>query len=328
MSCRSGKSLVYNAPVLSSIERDPSVTALYLFPTKALAQDQLRSLKGLVHSSPALRQRVQCWWVLCGAWDCHDTPTLAHLCSCVCVCVCVCVCACVRAPVLDDQRVRRRHSPPSAQQHPRRRQYCSHQPRHATPCSFAPPWRVGAVSRVSALASDRRGAHVSACCFSGGLHTSVTRLPPHWQLCWCLRSPCVHGHSPTAACSHHVWQSPTGCGLLRHYCQPRAPLPAAGSCSDRDGAGPEVAACAHCRHVVMGLAQVPACLYQMARNGNHLQTNTACGDKVRPPVHSCRLAAAPLSSQPVASPLLYLCVSRSPWWMQRRTGLPLVRERW
>ena len=86
---------MYNAPVLSSIERDPSVTALYLFPTKALAQDQLRSLKGLVHSSPALRQRVQCWWVLCGAWDCHDTPTLAHLCSCVCVCVCVCVRVCV-----------------------------------------------------------------------------------------------------------------------------------------------------------------------------------------------------------------------------------------
>jgi ATP-dependent helicase YprA (DUF1998 family) len=37
----SGKTLCYNGPVLSSILRDPSSRALYLFPTKALAQDQL-----------------------------------------------------------------------------------------------------------------------------------------------------------------------------------------------------------------------------------------------------------------------------------------------
>jgi DEAD/DEAH box helicase domain-containing protein len=40
----SGKTLCYNAPVLSSILRDPSTRALYLFPTKALAQDQLAEL--------------------------------------------------------------------------------------------------------------------------------------------------------------------------------------------------------------------------------------------------------------------------------------------
>ena len=40
----SGKTLCYNAPVLSSILRDPSSRALYLFPTKALAQDQLAEL--------------------------------------------------------------------------------------------------------------------------------------------------------------------------------------------------------------------------------------------------------------------------------------------
>lgn len=43
----SGKTLCYNAPVLSSIVRDPATRALYLFPTKALAQDQLAELHGL-----------------------------------------------------------------------------------------------------------------------------------------------------------------------------------------------------------------------------------------------------------------------------------------
>ncbi|HEX5109361.1 MAG TPA: DEAD/DEAH box helicase [Vicinamibacterales bacterium] len=40
----SGKTLCYNAPVLSTMLRDPSARALYLFPTKALAQDQLAEL--------------------------------------------------------------------------------------------------------------------------------------------------------------------------------------------------------------------------------------------------------------------------------------------
>jgi DEAD/DEAH box helicase domain-containing protein len=43
----SGKTLCYNAPVLSTILRDPSTRALYLFPTKALAQDQLAELHDL-----------------------------------------------------------------------------------------------------------------------------------------------------------------------------------------------------------------------------------------------------------------------------------------
>ena len=43
----SGKTLCYNAPVLSAILRDPSTRALYLFPTKALAQDQLAELHEL-----------------------------------------------------------------------------------------------------------------------------------------------------------------------------------------------------------------------------------------------------------------------------------------
>jgi DEAD/DEAH box helicase domain-containing protein len=40
----SGKTLCYNAPILNTILRDPSTRALYVFPTKALAQDQLAEL--------------------------------------------------------------------------------------------------------------------------------------------------------------------------------------------------------------------------------------------------------------------------------------------
>ena len=41
----SGKTLCYNVPVLEALERDPRARALYIFPTKALAQDQLGKLK-------------------------------------------------------------------------------------------------------------------------------------------------------------------------------------------------------------------------------------------------------------------------------------------
>jgi DEAD/DEAH box helicase domain-containing protein len=46
----SGKTLCYNAPVLDAILKDPSTRALYLFPTKALAQDQLAELHELVRT--------------------------------------------------------------------------------------------------------------------------------------------------------------------------------------------------------------------------------------------------------------------------------------
>lgn len=44
----SGKTLCYNLPVLTAILDDPEARALYLFPTKALARDQLVSLHELV----------------------------------------------------------------------------------------------------------------------------------------------------------------------------------------------------------------------------------------------------------------------------------------
>ena len=43
----SGKSLGYNLPALHALATDASARCLYLFPTKALAQDQLRALRAL-----------------------------------------------------------------------------------------------------------------------------------------------------------------------------------------------------------------------------------------------------------------------------------------
>ena len=40
----SGKTLAFNLPVLSALVADPKLRALYIYPTKALAQDQARSL--------------------------------------------------------------------------------------------------------------------------------------------------------------------------------------------------------------------------------------------------------------------------------------------
>ncbi len=48
----SGKSLCYNLPVINSVLEDRSSRAIYIFPTKALAQDQLRSLKEMAAGLP------------------------------------------------------------------------------------------------------------------------------------------------------------------------------------------------------------------------------------------------------------------------------------
>ena len=40
-STASGKTLCFNVPVLEALARDPLARALYIYPTKALAQDQL-----------------------------------------------------------------------------------------------------------------------------------------------------------------------------------------------------------------------------------------------------------------------------------------------
>ncbi len=46
----SGKTLCYNLPVVSALIKDPSSRALYLFPTKALSQDQVAELRDLTGS--------------------------------------------------------------------------------------------------------------------------------------------------------------------------------------------------------------------------------------------------------------------------------------
>ncbi|MEJ2057677.1 MAG: DEAD/DEAH box helicase, partial [Desulfofustis sp.] len=45
----SGKSLIYNIPILQHYRTEPQFHALYLFPLKALAQDQMRVLAELYH---------------------------------------------------------------------------------------------------------------------------------------------------------------------------------------------------------------------------------------------------------------------------------------
>jgi DEAD/DEAH box helicase domain-containing protein len=52
----SGKSLAFNLPVLETLARDPRARALYLYPTKALAQDQARKLHEL--RAPFLRHAI------------------------------------------------------------------------------------------------------------------------------------------------------------------------------------------------------------------------------------------------------------------------------
>src|SRR5499425_679255 len=51
----SGKTLCYNLPVLQALLAQPDARALYLFPTKALAQDQLAELEQLAKALPEMR---------------------------------------------------------------------------------------------------------------------------------------------------------------------------------------------------------------------------------------------------------------------------------
>ena len=44
----SGKTLCYNLPVLNSILKEQETRALYIFPTKALAQDQTHEVHGMI----------------------------------------------------------------------------------------------------------------------------------------------------------------------------------------------------------------------------------------------------------------------------------------
>ncbi len=54
----SGKTLAYNLPVLAAVLEDPEARALYLFPTKALTQDQLSNLAGFQSSFVNLKSSI------------------------------------------------------------------------------------------------------------------------------------------------------------------------------------------------------------------------------------------------------------------------------
>lgn len=67
-STASGKTLSYTLPVLEALLEDEKATALFLYPTKALAQDQLRGLVRLADLAPAVAGRLRT-----GTYD-GDTP--------------------------------------------------------------------------------------------------------------------------------------------------------------------------------------------------------------------------------------------------------------
>ncbi len=68
-STASGKTLAFNLPSLSRLLDDPAACALYLFPTKALAHDQMANLRSMLSSSQLAGSKVAV-----GAYD-GDTPS-------------------------------------------------------------------------------------------------------------------------------------------------------------------------------------------------------------------------------------------------------------
>ena len=69
-STASGKTLAYNLPVFASLLQDPNARALYLFPTKALTQDQHSNLQ-------ALNMALDAWHLAPSIYD-GDTPQSAR----------------------------------------------------------------------------------------------------------------------------------------------------------------------------------------------------------------------------------------------------------
>jgi DEAD/DEAH box helicase domain-containing protein len=68
-STASGKTLSYTLPVLERLLQRPGATALFLYPTKALAQDQLRGLLRIAELSPGIASVLRT-----GTYD-GDTPS-------------------------------------------------------------------------------------------------------------------------------------------------------------------------------------------------------------------------------------------------------------
>ena len=70
-STSSGKSLIYQIPMLHALEHDSASRGMYIFPTKALAQDQRRSMKEMLTYIPGFED------TLVETFD-GDTPMVAR----------------------------------------------------------------------------------------------------------------------------------------------------------------------------------------------------------------------------------------------------------
>jgi len=55
----SGKTLIYNLPVLENVLKNPDSKALYIFPLKALAQDQLRTFEEFVAHGKMVKPGIE-----------------------------------------------------------------------------------------------------------------------------------------------------------------------------------------------------------------------------------------------------------------------------
>jgi DEAD/DEAH box helicase domain-containing protein len=64
----SGKTLIYNLPVLENILKNPESKALYIFPLKALAQDQLRAFEALSRFSNEIAPKIAIYDGDTSAW--------------------------------------------------------------------------------------------------------------------------------------------------------------------------------------------------------------------------------------------------------------------
>lgn len=65
----SGKSLIYSLPVLNSLCTDPHATALFIYPQKALANDQLLKLQNAIAEIGPLAERLAGNPYLCSRYD-------------------------------------------------------------------------------------------------------------------------------------------------------------------------------------------------------------------------------------------------------------------
>src|SRR3954463_7883693 len=81
----SGKTLAFNLPVLDALAREPKLRALYLYPTKALSQDQLRGLAelGVPRVKPAIYDgdtpSEQRWQIRKSANAILTNPDMVHV---------------------------------------------------------------------------------------------------------------------------------------------------------------------------------------------------------------------------------------------------------